>query len=74
VKNLKGNLMDLLEIYKRGWDECFDGISHADEYEDPKERRAYQIGWNHYIIGDDVRSVDYLSEEEILKILNAPFA
>lgn len=57
-----------------GFGECPDGKSSLENYSDPKERRAYQLGWDHYIIGDDVRSVDYLTDSEILHIINAPLA
>lgn len=67
-------MQNLIDAYNRGWDDCFDGTSHVSEYLDPMERRAYAIGWDYYIIGDDLPSVDYASDEEILKRINAPFA
>lgn len=55
----------LLEVYKQGFTDSF--IS------DPTMSRlitkAYQLGWNHSIIGDDLRSVDYLSEDEIIELI-----
>ena len=33
------------------------------------ENRAYNLGRVHAIVGDDVKSVDYLSDEEIIKLI-----
>ena len=32
-------------------------------------QKAYSLGALHALVGDDVRSVDYLEEEEILKMI-----
>jgi len=60
----------LLEYYMQGFrdelyvKDClvFDGILS----EDKQQKIAYELGRTHAIIGDDLRSVDYLTEEEIL--------
>ena len=39
------------------------------ESDNSLENKAYKLGALHAEIGDDVRSVDYLSEEEILYII-----
>lgn len=42
----------------------------SDELDNANElhliKRAYNIGKQHAIIGDDIESVDYLTDEEIL--------
>lgn len=56
----------LLEVYNQGFhDELWgtSSISPTDEL----EVRAYNLGVAHAIIGDDVPSVDYLPNNEILR-------
>lgn len=53
--------------YKLGWDECPRNIQK--EFDHPMLKRAYNIGWSDYIIGDDVRSVDYQTKEQILRTI-----
>lgn len=58
---------DLLKFYNLGWHECFDNNQKKENYFTHKMLyMAYLTGWNDYIIGDDVSSVDYQTEEEIL--------
>lgn len=33
------------------------------------ENKAYQLGIDHFIIGDEVKNIDYLSNIEILKLI-----
>lgn len=54
----------LLEFYKMGWEECFEGRKR--EIVTPILQRAYNLGWDDYIIGDEVTSVDGKSNEEII--------
>ena len=63
----------LLDAYKLGWDESGkkSGENKSYMYVNRTEKKAYNLGWDHFIIGDDVRSVDYLSKEEILKQIKA---
>jgi len=63
----------LLDAYYLGWDECRkqNAVNKAYMYVNKLEKNAYNLGWDHYIIGDDVRSVDYLSHEEIIKLIKA---
>lgn len=63
---------DILKFYKLGWHECFDNKPKKENYfTDKILYMAYLTGWDDYIIGDDVSSVDYQTEEEILtKIKN----
>lgn len=59
---------ELLEIYLKGFnDELYE--KYFNIYSDSLKARAYELGKDHAIIGDDVRSVDYLSNEEILNLI-----
>lgn len=55
----------LLEVYFQGFADALD-----DKFDNSKKNiKAYNLGASHAFIGDDVRSVDYLSDEEILKMI-----
>lgn len=59
----------LLEAYMCGFNNELDvkeGISDLN----PLLLKAYNLGVLHAILGDDVRSVDYLSDTEILDIIH----
>lgn len=60
---------EILDIYIKGFDDEL-----KLEYKNPYtkgsvEFHAYDLGSLHAIVGDDCRSVDYLSNEEILNII-----
>lgn len=65
------NDKELLEYYMQGFKDelyvkdclVFNGVNKADKL----QKIAYELGRIHAIIGDDIRSIDYLTEEEILK-------
>lgn len=59
---------ELLKWYMKGFKDELNGTSTV-ESDNPLENKAYKLGALHAEIGDDVRSVDYLSEEEILYII-----
>lgn len=59
----------LLEIYMQGFNDELDGILEKSKFSDPLLLRAYNLGSDHAIMGDDVRSVDYLTNEEILNMI-----
>ena len=56
----------LLDYYVKGFHDELWGTSRAVPI-DVEITTAYDLGCLHAIVGDDVRSVDYLSNEEILK-------
>ena len=58
----------LLEWYMKGFFDELHGTSSTMSYNEI-ENRAYRLGALHIIVGDDVRSVDYLSDEETLKLI-----
>ena len=59
---------ELLYYYFRGWkDELYGSSSVVPE--DVLITKAYNMGANHAILGDEVKNVDYLSDEEILKMI-----
>jgi len=57
----------LYEIYQQGFSDEFAGKEKT--YDTFIENRAYQIGKNHYVLGDSNRSFDSLSKEQILMII-----
>lgn len=62
---------EILDWYNKGFDDALNNsitiIGHnPDNY---IEVRAYEIGANHAMLGDEVRNFDSLSEEQILKII-----
>ena len=59
----------LLEHYMWGFTDELDS-KPSPVFDDPLLSNAYKLGRNHAIIGDDVRSVDYLSNQEILRMIN----
>ena len=58
----------LLEHYMWGFTDELDSIP-SPVFDDVLLTNAYQLGRDHSIIGDDVRSVDYLSNQEILTMI-----
>ena len=57
---------ELLGCYMHGFmDELDNNLDY--EFDLPIKNRAYNIGKSHALIGDDVRSVDYLTNDEIIK-------
>ena len=55
----------LLKWYMRGFNDELKGVA-TNKPKSILEKKAYTLGATHAIIGDDVRSVDYLSQNEIL--------
>ena len=58
----------LLKWYMKGFNDELHGTSSIVS-DNELENEAYSLGASHAIIGDDVRSVDYLSNEKILKLI-----
>lgn len=56
---------ELLDYYMWGFTDELEG-EQPTFFKDDLADKAYRLGRDHAIIGDDVRSVDYLSNEEIL--------
>lgn len=57
----------LLSVYVVGWSDCGDN-NDKKEY-NGLYQKAYDLGWNHFIMGDEISSIDYLSNEEIIKLI-----
>ena len=77
--NIKGKIIramhqhkqkHLLDIYLLGFNDELESNYNNTHKKDSLEYKAYLIGSNHAIIGDDVSSIDLLTDEEILKIIN----
>ena len=56
---------ELLEYYMWGFNDELEGIKPIT-FQDPLANKAYILGRDHAIIGDDIRSVDYLTNQQIL--------
>lgn len=60
---------EILEWYMKGFNDELKGTTST--VPEGIASKAYGLGANHAEIGDDVRSVDYLSNEEILKLIRS---
>lgn len=62
------NKNDVLITYSQGFYDQLNNIS-IKEYTDPIFNKAYKLGKKHAILGDDNTDFDYISKEEILKLI-----
>lgn len=62
---------ELYTNYMLGFTDELDGKEDIKFYlsDHPLKSPAYKLGRLHAVIGDDCRSVDYLSREEIIKMI-----
>ncbi len=62
---------ELLDVYMLGFEHELDGKEDIKFYitDSPYKSPAYKLGRLHSALGDDCRSFDYLSGDEILKII-----
>lgn len=70
MKKTKGYFNKLiLASYALGWDDCyFDDDSNKRLFKkDSILKKAYEIGWADYIMGDDITSVDSQTDKQIIK-------
>ena len=59
---------ELLKWYIKGFhDELWSDVTPESDIE--LENKAYKLGRIHSSVGDDCRSVDYLTDEEILDLI-----
>ena len=71
MKILTGRLQ-LLEAYMQGFEDELQN-NPIQEYDYVTKQRAYELGRIDALIGDNVRSVDYQSEEHLFqRIKNIP--
>lgn len=56
----------LLDIYREGFNDELNGKKERN-YKGHHEMRAYNLGRIDAIVGDDCRSVDYQTEEQVLE-------
>ncbi len=59
---MKNPDIDIYDEYMRGFNECPKHIYKPPDTE--LKRAAYSLGWDHYLIGDDVSSIDLLTWKE----------
>lgn len=57
---------ELLEHYKRGWNDELDGKVNIDNQDQSIENLAYQFGIMDAYYGDELRSIDNQTEEQII--------
>ena len=62
-------MSNLLEWYIKGFKDEKSGTSSTIS-EDNLENLSYDLGAFHALRGDDVKNIGYLSDEEILNVLN----
>jgi hypothetical protein len=58
----------LLKCYVKGFRNELHGERH-EEHEEALAKKAYQLGCDHAIMGDNDPNIDYLSNDEILKMI-----
>jgi hypothetical protein len=56
----------LLQFYMQGWNDCGDGKDNNSNYKGIN-KKAYNLGWADFIIGDDISSCDEKTNEKILR-------
>jgi hypothetical protein len=62
---------ELLQWYSKGFSDQLNESLTVIPQNNYLELRAYEIGANHAFMGDEIRSFDYLTNEEILKIIKS---
>lgn len=62
---------ELLNIYMEGFYDELDGDFDEDKYYGQLQEKSYLLGKDHAIIGDDVSSIDKLTDEEVLNIIKS---
>lgn len=60
----------LLKTYMKGFNDTFDNKNNSSFY-NRKKLKAYNLGWQHSIIGDELSHIDLLTNEEILKLIKS---
>lgn len=60
---------ELLEIYLKGFEQELDGNYNNPYTKGTLEFKAYSTGSIHAIVGDEVSSIDLMTNEETLKII-----
>ena len=74
---MENNFWKILESYRHGWSdsgECkIAPYKATKKYEDIVLQYAYEVGWDDYIIGDMVTSVDLQTNKEIVDKIRKNF-
>ena len=55
----------LLELYRLGFSDELNGVDQSEKY----SSSAYSLGQMHAIVGDEITSIDQLTNEEILELI-----
>lgn len=59
---------ELLEVYVKGFNDELKGTSTLEE-EDNLWKKAYSLGASHAILGDEIKNIDNLSNQDILNLI-----
>ena len=59
----------ILKCYMEGFNDELNQIHDEAKYKNEILKKSYILGGIHAVAGDDVRSIDYLTNEQILKII-----
>lgn len=57
---------ELLKYYRMGWNQRADNKKRK-KFNNELIQNAYDVGWLDFILGDDIRELDYQTDEERLK-------
>jgi high-affinity nickel permease len=58
----------LLKIYLIGFMDCANTIDNSNKYSG-RFLKAYKLGHDHFILGDDLSHIDNLTNDEILDLI-----
>lgn len=74
---MENNFWKILSAYKSGWKDSGDCRTAPyiapKMYEDNLLQLAYETGWNDYIIGDDISSIDLQTNKQIVDKIRKKF-
>lgn len=60
---------DLLAAFYEGFNHELDGVKKPNPNPNPLIEKAYLHGRGHAVLGEDIRSADYITHEQILKLI-----
>lgn len=74
---MENNFWKILEVYREGWKESGECkiapyVAHK-KYDDIFLQHAYEVGWDDYILGDVISSIDNQTNMEIVNKIRKSF-
>ncbi len=74
---MENNFWKILDSYRNGWSESgnckISPYIAPKKYEDIVLQHAYEVGWDDYILGDSVTSVDLQTNKQIVDKIRKKF-